>query len=129
MKDYSNTEMGGRIILENKRLDHIIRLLKRNAREFTIVGIIISALFVGFGSIVSVFAQGQKNEEMVNSKEGDFIRGAQAWANHCTRCHNIRDPKELRDDQWKVVVSHMRIRAGLTGQQTRDILKFLQESN
>lgn len=58
-----------------------------------------------------------------------FARGARAWAEQCARCHNIRDPKELRDDQWRVVVTHMRVRAGLTGEQTRDILRFLQESN
>ncbi len=63
------------------------------------------------------------------NKEGDFLRGAKAWADNCTRCHNVRDPKELRDDQWKTTVYHMRVRGGLTGQQTRDIIKFMQESN
>lgn len=58
-----------------------------------------------------------------------IARGAGAWAQNCARCHEMRDPKELRDDQWKPVVTHMRIRAGLTGQQARDILKFLQEGN
>lgn len=56
-------------------------------------------------------------------------RGAKAWAGNCARCHNLRDPKDFRDDQWKLVMSHMRIRAGLTGQEARDILKFLQGSN
>ena len=64
-----------------------------------------------------------------DNKEGDFLRGAKAWADNCTRCHNVRDPKELRDDQWKTTLYHMRIRGGLTGQQTRDIIKFMQESN
>jgi len=58
-----------------------------------------------------------------------FARGARAWADNCVRCHNNRDPRELRDDQWRAVMVHMRLRAGLTGQDTRDILKFLQESN
>lgn len=58
-----------------------------------------------------------------------FARGAKAWADNCGRCHNMRDPKELRDDQWKPVVTHMRIRAGLTGQEASDILLFLQGSN
>lgn len=58
-----------------------------------------------------------------------FAKGAKAWAENCSRCHNMRDPKELRDDQWKPVVSHMRVRAGLTGAQARDILQFLQGSN
>jgi len=63
------------------------------------------------------------------TKAGDINRGAQQWANNCGRCHNIRDPKEFRDDLWAPVVLHMRVRAGLTGQQTRDITAFLQSSN
>lgn len=58
-----------------------------------------------------------------------FARGAKTWADNCARCHNMRDPRELRDDQWRAVVTHMRLRAGLTGEQARDILLFLQESN
>jgi len=58
-----------------------------------------------------------------------FARGAQTWADNCARCHNMRDPKELRDDQWRTVVSHMRVRGGLTGEEARDVLAFLQGSN
>lgn len=58
-----------------------------------------------------------------------FARGARTWADNCMRCHNLRDPKDFRDDQWRVIMSHMRIRAGLTGQEQRDVLKFLQGSN
>lgn len=60
---------------------------------------------------------------------GDYTRGVKAWAENCQRCHNMRDPKEFSDDQWHVIVTHMRLRAGLTGQTTRDILTFLQRSN
>lgn len=60
---------------------------------------------------------------------GDFARGSQAWADNCSRCHNIRPANELRDDQWLTTVFHMRVRAGLTGQEARDILTFLQTSN
>jgi len=58
-----------------------------------------------------------------------FARGAKAWADNCSRCHTMRDPKELSDRQWKVVTTHMRLRAGLDGQQVRDITVFLQGSN
>ncbi|HWR86920.1 MAG TPA: hypothetical protein VN277_00695 [Acidiferrobacterales bacterium] len=60
---------------------------------------------------------------------GDLGRGAMLWADNCARCHNMRDPKEFNDDQWRVVVTHMRVRAGFTGQDTRDMLTFLQASN
>ncbi|TCK18332.1 cytochrome c5 [Thiogranum longum] len=60
---------------------------------------------------------------------GDFASGSKAWAENCARCHNIRPANELRDDQWLTTVFHMRVRAGLTGQEARDILTFLQTSN
>jgi mono/diheme cytochrome c family protein len=58
-----------------------------------------------------------------------FERGAQAWADHCARCHTMRDPKSMSDANWEVAVNHMRLRAGLDGRATRDILAFLQASN
>ncbi len=60
---------------------------------------------------------------------GDFARGSKAWAENCGRCHNLRGANDLRDDQWITTVFHMRVRAGLTGQEMRDILTFLQSSN
>lgn len=60
---------------------------------------------------------------------GEMGRGAMLWADNCARCHNMRDPKEFRDDQWRVIVAHMRLRAGFTGQDARDMLSFLQASN
>jgi len=82
----------------------------------------ISALLLALWLPTNAFAQDFP-------EPGDFARGAQSWANNCSRCHNMRDPQDLRDDQWITTVFHMRIRAGLTGQQTRDILTFLQGSN
>jgi mono/diheme cytochrome c family protein len=60
---------------------------------------------------------------------GNFQQGAKTWSENCGRCHNIRGPRELRDDQWISTVFHMRVRAGLTGQESRDVLTFLQGSN
>jgi len=60
---------------------------------------------------------------------GNFSDGAKVWAENCNRCHNMRGPKELKDDQWISTAFHMRVRAGLTGQETRDIITFLQASN
>lgn len=60
---------------------------------------------------------------------GRFARGAKAWADNCASCHNLRPARDLRDDQWRVVIAHMRVRADLTGQEAQDILRFLQETN
>jgi cytochrome c5 len=67
--------------------------------------------------------------EAADSPAGDISRGATSWSQNCNRCHEMRDPMEFRDDLWKPIVTHMRVRAGLTGQQQRDILAFLQASN
>ncbi len=61
--------------------------------------------------------------------EGDVSRGAISWGQNCSRCHEMRDPKEFTDAMWRPIVAHMRLRGGLTGQQQRDILAFLQASN
>jgi cytochrome c5 len=68
-------------------------------------------------------------EELEKSTAGDVSRGAVSWAQNCTRCHEMRDPAEFGDDMWKPIVAHMRVRGGLTGQQQRDILAFLQSAN
>ncbi len=62
-------------------------------------------------------------------EKGDFQKGSITWAENCGRCHNIRSANELTDVQWITTVFHMRVRAGLTGQETRDVITFLQESN
>ena len=58
-----------------------------------------------------------------------FARGARSWADHCERCHNLRDVKDLPDFEWEVVVTHMQIRANLPGQMAEDIKAFLKGSN
>jgi cytochrome c5 len=60
---------------------------------------------------------------------GNFSNGSKVWAENCNRCHNMRGPKELRDDQWISTAFHMRSRGGLTGQETRDVITFLLASN
>ncbi len=59
----------------------------------------------------------------------DINRGAKVWANTCTRCHNLREPSEFSDYEWKAIITHMRIRAGLTGRDARDIAAFIMSSN
>tara|TARA_R110002072_G_scaffold276205_1_gene437900 strand:- start:3241 stop:3849 length:609 start_codon:yes stop_codon:yes gene_type:complete len=82
----------------------------------------------GFVSILMLFS-GMVNAADDDSKAGNSTRGAKQWADNCSRCHNMRDPKEFRDDTWRNIIAHMRVRAGLHGQQARDILAFLQSSN
>ncbi|MDQ7019767.1 MAG: hypothetical protein Q9M33_11450 [Robiginitomaculum sp.] len=57
------------------------------------------------------------------------VRGAKAWKNNCGRCHNLRSPKELTDEEWDVSVTHMRVRANLLPLEAEDIKAFLKASN
>ncbi|NIO42911.1 MAG: cytochrome c [Burkholderiales bacterium] len=58
-----------------------------------------------------------------------FAKGAKTWADVCARCHNMRDARSLRDDQWRAAVAHMRVRAHLTKTEADNVLAFLQQSN
>ena len=84
---------------------------------------LLAACLLGSGGLANV-AQAADYPE-----PGNFSHGSKVWAENCGRCHNIRGPKELRDDQWISTSFHMRLRAGLTGQETRDLITFLQGSN
>ncbi len=83
---------------------------------------IVSIMLLGFGFSATGLATHFP-------ERGDPVAGAKVWADTCSRCHNARDPADLRDDQWITTAFHMRMRAGLTGQQTRDVLTFMQDSN
>lgn len=63
------------------------------------------------------------------AEPGDPAEGAKTWADNCVRCHMMRDPSEFRDDLWRPIMAHMRLRAGLTGAQTRNVLEFMRASN
>lgn len=60
--------------------------------------------------------------------KGDASRGVRIWANQCGRCHNMRLPQEFNAQEWHVIISHMRVRAGLTGQQVRDINAYVRNT-
>jgi len=91
------------------------------------ISIIAGALIALVGAAVWSAPQGKAADQKPDPAA--IARGAKSWADNCARCHNARDPKDFRDDQWKVIMTHMRIRAGLTGDEANDILVFLQASD
>ena len=54
--------------------------------------------------------------------------GVELWSDNCARCHNLRPPEEFSGSQWATIVHHMRLRANLSGEEAREITKFLQAS-
>jgi cytochrome c5 len=55
--------------------------------------------------------------------------GAQIWAENCMRCHELRSPSQYTPAQWGVIIQYMRLKAGLTGEQAKKVLAFLQSAS
>ncbi|HIQ28604.1 MAG TPA: cytochrome c [Sulfurovum sp.] len=85
---------------------------------------IVKTIIIGLGVFISI------NTEMMATEieKADTVNGAQVWADTCMRCHNMRQPSDLSSRAWSFSMNHMRVRAGLTGKETRDILAFILSS-
>ena len=57
------------------------------------------------------------------------LSGAELYSIHCNRCHPERYPTERTAAQWKTILLHMRVRANLPAEQSRTILKYLQDNS
>ncbi|MBL1430996.1 MAG: hypothetical protein COA60_005740 [Robiginitomaculum sp.] len=106
-----------------------MRIYKIAYFAIALTALAIIATSPGTAMAKDVKPDAKNNAEVVKDTKGDFVRGAKLWANRCSACHNMRDPKDLTDSEWEATLMHMRIRAGLSGQDTRDILVFLQKTN
>src|SRR5574341_848744 len=61
--------------------------------------------------------------------KGKELTGAEVYAANCGKCHSERYPSERTDEEGKLIVNHMRVRAGLTAKETKAVLEYLQENN
>lgn len=57
------------------------------------------------------------------------LTGAELYSIHCNRCHPERYPTERTAAQWKTIMLHMQVRANLPVQQSKLILKYLQDNS
>ena len=96
---------------------------------FTLVPVAVISAVLGLGVLAAQSPAAAEEATTTKSDPMQFVNGSKTWANTCARCHNMRDPKSLRDDQWRAAMAHMRVRAGLTAKETADVLVFLQQSN
>ena len=93
----------------------------------TLSAFVASVMLVAGGS-----SQAASDDHDAHSPAPDaaqFARGAKQWQLVCGSCHNLRSPSELSNAEWEVAMGQMRVRAGLTAAQTRDITAFLKASN
>ena len=75
----------------------------------------------------------QKSEADSSNKKPNTppkkLSGAELYSMHCNRCHPERYPTERTAAQWKTILLHMRVRANLPAEQSRTILKYLQDNS
>ena len=97
---------------------------------FTLVPAAVISAVLGLGALAAQSpAAAEEATTTTKSDPMQFVNGSKTWATTCARCHNMRDPKSLRDDQWRAAIAHMRVRAGLTAEEAENVLVFLQQSN
>ena len=69
-----------------------------------------------------------KSQQPILASASDSEKGAaQLWEENCNRCHNYRPASSYSDAQWTVVMRHMRVRATITDQDMRLILRYMTE--
>lgn len=61
--------------------------------------------------------------------KGKELSGSEVYVANCGKCHSERFPSERTDEEWRLIVSHMRVRAGLTAKEAKAVLQYLQENN
>lgn len=77
-----------------------------------------------FAISAAAFVSGCKTPKYITDKSG-----AQLWGESCVRCHNAPSPATYSDDQWNIILGHMKIKAGLTDIETKKIERFLKSAN
>ena len=90
---------------------------------------ILSVLSIAF--VATVLLPGCKDSDGGSAESGtrNLKGGAELWAQNCRRCHNARPAGALSADQWEAAVNHMRVRGGLTADESRTIIAFLKNAN
>ena len=109
------------------------RTIIRGASVGIFATVLVSGIIVGCGMNETSAALGLEPASLgvLSARESNqaVTGGAQLWAQNCNRCHNYRAPASLNDQQWKIVLHHMRVRANLTAREHQAILQFLQAAN
>lgn len=52
--------------------------------------------------------------------------GAQLWGENCNRCHSAPSADQYSKEQWTTIGEHMKLKAGITNDETTKIVAFLR---
>jgi len=101
--------------------------MKRQSALWRMSGLI--GVFVFGLGLTLAHAQPPETNAPPQKVEQKKLTGAELYAVNCNRCHAERYPMEWNAAQWKTLVTHMRVRAGIPAAQANKILKYLQEDS
>jgi mono/diheme cytochrome c family protein len=88
------------------------------------------AVMLSAGNAIAQEAPAAEQGAAAADQEASAVeQGARTYGAMCGRCHNPRSPLERSDRDWVVIINHMRVRANLTGKESRNVLAFLQATN
>ena len=104
---------------------------KKSIAVVIVVGCALAALALSEPSIIAEeTAAGEAKEETPSPEISQpKLDGAKVFGWYCGACHSERYPKERTDAEWEMIVSHMRVRSNLTGEQAEAVLHYMQENN
>lgn len=91
--------------------------------ERTMVGGLVLAATITFGQVNSAPKQHQQKTDPQKSQGADTDRGQEVFHQNCSRCHN--EPEGFSPTISGTVAKHMRVRAGLSDEDYKALLKFL----
>lgn len=81
-------------------------------------------LLLIIGMVTLTLVNSCKTPQAIKEKSG-----AQLWGENCARCHNTPSPAAYSDDQWDIISTHMKVKAGLTDIEIKKITTFLKSAN
>lgn len=89
----------------------------KTRHQTTLLGLTLFGLFLAAGCAGGPEPQqtGMRND------------AAELWQHTCAHCHNVRPAPEFTEDQWPIIVNHMRTRADLTKAQAEEIATYLSQ--
>jgi cytochrome c5 len=93
------------------------------ALVITVLGILLFVCSLKVLALPQTPAQGTKAAKAVPDKKTDAKEGERRFQENCGRCHN--PPDSISPREVKAVLQHMRVRAMLSAEDERLILKYL----
>ena len=70
-------------------------------------------------------ASHEQSQAIITKKETASFDPNDAYKSNCTRCHHA--PRRFSERKMATIMRHMRVRANLTEEETKGILRFLTE--